>query len=462
MRNKALLKNIADIVGGENLFPSPADICSYSSFPDYSGLENADGAPFAVVRPRHSGHMREIVRFCGEENIPLAICGGGSSPHRKNMRGNTLLLLTTGLDRVKDIDRENRLAVVEAGVTIERLNQQAREKSLFYPLAPSSGAIATIGGVLAANAAASGELKYGSTINYVRSMRVMTAKGEIMDCPAQNDAPGKLAAGFPLGAIMCGSMGTLGVILEASIKLLPAPAATRNLIAGFDDNGHAALAAGEITRTGLAPSRMEFLDKVCSALVEPVWDRPSLFLEFAGNACQVEEDSEACSEILRKFGAKFLANDKNMHFSRWKNTRLAPALKGEYGPFLFQRACCPVSRLRSLFEGIGEIGKQSGAPIALFAHAGIARAYVAIFINKSPDAAREAAKNLFTLELVLNKALESDSDAILTREEWQKKHADMAGYANAMRRIFDPGGLFSPQPLPGEEKLAGYGGESVP
>lgn len=450
MRDSSPGKILAEIVGENNFFQSPADLAACTQTPDFSGMAFRGEKPLAAVRPVHKGQLEEILRFCGLEGIPIAVRGSGTSIYYPNLRDRPLLVLTSGLNRILDLDIVDRTIRVECGVKLAKIKAMVEEKGLFYPPDPGSAKQCTIGGNIALNAAGANELKYGPTCNYAREVELLTASGESMICHIQKGMPGKIACGYPLASSICGSAGTLGIIYSAALKLLPKPQCRQFCAAIFKFEQDAATAVMEIMASGINPAKMEFLDKLCASMQNPQWQGSLLFLEFDGHPQLVAEEMAKTGQILRKFE---LLNLMEMDKERGEaflatTSSILPVLAGKIGHFLPERICAPVSRLDSLLEGINEIGESTKAPMAVFGHAGIARINAAIFLGDNPEAAREAARNLFTLELVLNNCLQSEREVGVSRESWQCENGAMAKYSGQIRHIFDPAGLLSPQSLP--------------
>ncbi|HEU0257661.1 MAG TPA: FAD-binding protein, partial [Microbacteriaceae bacterium] len=225
---------------------------------DRSGLAGEAGAR-VVVRPRTTAEVARVMRIADETRTPVVPQGrltglaGGA-----NAIAGAILLDVSGMDRILRVDREELAAVVQPGVIVADLQKAAREHGLFYAPDPASARIASIGGTVATNAGGMRAVKYGVTRDWVRSLEVVTADGSVVRTRPQTV---KAVAGYDLTGLVVGSEGTLAVVTEATVRLIPAPAAPTGIAATFRDVPAALGAVAGIITGGALPATIELLDE---------------------------------------------------------------------------------------------------------------------------------------------------------------------------------------------------------
>lgn len=443
---QAKLKQIADITGKENLFADHAARLAYARTANFGYSPSAWILPLACARPRHMGQVARLLEFCSREGIPVAFRGGGTAAgaNAQPAVADTLLILTTGLTRILELDAENRIAHVQPGVTCAQLTAAAATRKLFYPPRPYSAATATIGGNVAMNAAGAGCAKYGSAANYVLGLDICSGNGEKINCATANVMPGKLAPGLPLASIFCGSMGSLAFIGDCALRLLPMPESVESRLFRFH-NG-AASAASQIMARGLLPAALEIYDPVCAAILldEPACADWLLEIQFSGCRAETTESMLAAVTICKSCdGSEARTNDDSFRKLR---AGLMPALAAK-SRFRYEPFSCPPSRLPMLLDGIQDISEHLGQKVAVFGHADVAAMHAAIFEGVADMDA--ASREIFALELMLNNAMDSENDAAQTRWQWQTGAAGISAISQKLRPIFDPAGILANNVLPG-------------
>lgn len=449
---RTFIKQLGKIVGPANIFEDAPDLLAYAATPVFS--QGGDLAlPLAVARPRNIAQAAEILELCSREQMALRLRGGGTLPNPGAPLTRHIILLTDGLDRIIEIDAANRLARVQAGARCADLEKSAAREGLFFPPAPVSGQLATIGGCLAANARGLDCLKYGSTADYVDSLEVVTANGARLVCAGHNGQPGKLAPAFPLAQLFCGSLGCLGLIASATLRLLPAPEIRRGLIALFASAPEAARGAAAIVASPLQPAGLELLDAASAAVLDsPHSPGARLALEFDGTATAVGKCLTEAGAILSKNGARGILAQEPERLWHLAPGNLAVALARRDKPFRLLQAACPPAGAPALVEGMEQIGASHGLETAIFGNAALARLWVA-FCGGDAPARDSAARDLFTLELVLNNSLFSEAEIGMERDQWQRLHGEVEQISTELRKLFDPAGILAINPLPGAISL---------
>lgn len=255
-------KRLIQVVGAENYDDTKTGrlVYSYDATPQFQSL------PDAVIAPRTTQEVAEIAKICNEYRIPIVPRGSGT-----NLCAGTcpveggIVLLFNHMNRILEIDEENLTATVQPGVVTLDLAKAVEEKGLFYPPDPGSMKISTIGGNISENSGGLRGLKYGVTRDYVLGLEVVLANGDVIR------TGGKLAkdvAGYDLTRLFVGSEGTLGIVTEATLKLIPMPETKQTMLALYQDLEAAARSVSKIIANKIIPATLEFLDQPTLEVVE--------------------------------------------------------------------------------------------------------------------------------------------------------------------------------------------------
>jgi len=249
-----IIEEITNIVGRKNIITDHNKMEDYSH--DETPLTSIKKYPETVVIPGREEEISEILKLANRENIPVVARGGatGLCGGCVPLHGGILLSLER-MNKILEIDRENLMATAQAGVTLRDFHSTLEKKKLFFPPHPGEDS-ATIGGIIATNAGGARAVKYGTVRNFVRSIKTVLPGGEIASLG------GKLlkdSSGYNLLHLMTGSEGTLGIVTEATLSVLPLPALSQTLIIPFKDSSSALKSVPEILCSGLLPLAIEFI-----------------------------------------------------------------------------------------------------------------------------------------------------------------------------------------------------------
>jgi glycolate oxidase len=369
------IKNrLTAIVGAENYDDSKAGRLVYS----YDATPNFQALPDAVVSPRDTQEIAEIVKICNSSNIPIVPRGSGT-----NLCAGTcpteggIVLLFRHLNRVLEIDEENLTVTVQPGaITLDMINQ-VEAKGLFYPPDPSSMKISTIGGNINENSGGLRGLKYGVTRDYVIGLEAVLANGDIIK------TGGKLAkdvAGYDFTRLFVGSEGTLGIITEATLKLIPLPETKKTMLALYQDLEAAAKSVSKIISQKIIPATLEFLDQPTLKVVEdfaqiglPTDVQAVLLIEQDGPLEVVERDMQKMAEICKEQGAvsvQVAQSEAEAEALRTARRAALSALARLKPTTILEDATVPRSEIAKMVKAINEISHKYGLSICTFGHAG--------------------------------------------------------------------------------------------
>ena len=414
--------------------------------------------PEAVVLPRTAGEVSEILRLANERRFPVTARGGGVgyTGGAVPVEGG-IVLGTDRMNRIREVNARDLYVVTEPGVTTYELQRTVEEVGLFYPPDPASYMNSYIGGNIAENAGGIRSAKYGVTKHYVLGLEVVLPTGELI---RTGGLTSKNVVGFDLTGLLCGSEGMLGIITEATLRLLPLPETTRTVRAIFSTMTEACASVAQFSAARLTPVAVEVLDGNAIRAVESEFafglprDAGALLLVAVdGSRGEVERAALSVEEVVRACGGRDVMRSETREDEDklWDVRRaLSPAIK-KYGTLkLNEDVVVPRSRVPELVAQVEEIGRRYQTFVVNFGHLGDGNIHVN-FMCEREDAeavgrARAAVRETFAVAVSLGGTISGEHgigyvkapylDMALTRETIE-----------AMRRIkraLDPLNILNP------------------
>ncbi len=460
MASQALIKDFEDLIGRENVFTSDADLQSYSF--DSAVLEPV--IPALVLRPTSTGHLGLCVKKLYDNGIPMTVRGAGT-----NLSGGTIpdhsdtaVVLTTGLNRILEINSNDLYAVVEPGVITADFAAAVAKKNLFYPPDPGSQAVSTIGGNIAENAGGLRGLKYGVTKDYLMGVEFFDATGETVKTGSRTV---KCVTGYNLAGMLIQSEGTLGIISQAILKLVPPPKASKALMAVFDDMQNAAEAVAGIIAAHVLPCTLEFLDNNTIVRVDdftkaglPRDAAAILLIEVDGHPAQVADDAEAVERVLKenKAVAVHVPKDAAEKFKLWEARRMAlPVLARCRPTTVLEDATVPRSQIPAMMKAVNEIAAKYKVEVGTFGHAGDGNLHPTFLCDRR-DAeefkrVEAAIDEMFDTAIKLQGTLSGEHGIGTAKSKWMEKETSRGTilFSQRLRRALDPKGLLNSTKLVG-------------
>ncbi len=447
------LQALQTVLGPDYLLTAPADRHCYA-------YDAANGlfVPEAVALPGHETEISRILQIANDYRFPVIPrgTGTGTTGGALAVQGG-LVVVTSRLNRILEIDPDNFLAVVEPGVITGQIKAAAAKVGLWYPPDPSSANFCTIGGNVAENAGGSAAVQYGVTRDYVLGLRVVLPTGEIIDTGVRT---AKGVVGYDLTRLLVGSEGTLGIITRIILRLIPQPAARQTLLAGFTDLRLATETVGRLLKARLAPSALEFLDRASLACVRqwlpyelPEAIQALLLIEVDGHPHDVQERAAAVAAYCRgQEAALVLEAQTPAETDRlWQARKvLSPAAFKLKPHKLSEDVVVPISRIPALVSAIEGISAQAGLPILCFGHAGDGNIHVNIMYDRSQPGEREAAQKavgqIFTVVRQLDGTLSGEHGVGISKAPYIGLELSEAVIALSLRlkKAFDPNNIMNP------------------
>jgi glycolate oxidase len=448
-----VLEKLKAIVGAENVLIEPEKVEPYGA-----DAVKEKFPPEAVVFPESTREMTEILKLANEYLFPVTARGGGVGYTGGAVPvDGGIVVGTDRMDKIIEINADDLYVVCQPGITTFELQQAVEKHGLIFPPDPASYKDSYIGGNIAENAGGMRTPKYGVTKHSVLGLEVVTATGEIIRTGGKTV---KNVVGFDLTGLMCGSEGLLGIITEATLKLLPMPEATSTVRANFRTMEEACKVLTKFTPCGLLPMAMEVIDKYCIEAVEGNFAfglskdaNAILLVAVDGSREEVEKNAQTIERIIKANGGfdVLRAKSKEEEDKLWDVRRaISPSLM-KYGTLkINEDVVVPRSRVPELIAKVEEIGRRHNTFVANFGHAGDGNIHVNFMCERDkPETiarARECVKETFALSVALGGSISGEHGIGYVKAAY----LDMAIDASTLeimkqiKKVFDPNGILNP------------------
>ncbi|MGO9315372.1 MAG: FAD-linked oxidase C-terminal domain-containing protein, partial [Syntrophobacteraceae bacterium] len=420
--------------------------------------------PSIVLRPTTSEALGQAVRLCNENALPTTVRGSGT-----NLSGGTIpkpggvVIVTTALNEILEINEEDLYAVVQPGVITAKFAAAVEARGLFYPPDPGSQAVSTLGGNVAENAGGLRGLRYGVTRDYVMGIEFFDVNGELVKSGARTV---KCVTGYNLAGLLVGSEGTLGVFNKIILKLIPMPAASKAMMAVFSEVSKASETVSAIIANRIVPVTLELMDNFTIRAVEdyahvglPVDAGALLLIEVDGHPAQVEDDAAKVEALCRQMGAMRVrvAQDAQERDKVWEARRAALSALSRIKPTtVLEDATVPRSKIPAMIRAIGEISRKFDLTIGTFGHAGDGNLHPTILTdrrNKEEWARVEQAIDvIFEEALALGGTLSGEHGIGTAKSKYLEKETSRATilYSRRIKAALDPKNILNPGKIIGE------------
>jgi glycolate oxidase len=444
---------LRELVGAEHVLIDPDKVEPYAQ-----DAVKEKFPPEAVVLPETAEQIALILKLANERRFPVTARGGGVgyTGGAVPLDGG-IVIGTDRMNRIREVNVADLYAVTEPGVTTYALQQAVEAHGLFYPPDPASYKNSFIGGNIAENAGGIRSAKYGVTKHYVLGLEVVTPTGDIIRTGGRTS---KNVVGFDLTGLICGSEGMLGIITEATLRLLPLPEATRTVRATFKTMTEACACVPRFNRARVVPVAIEVLDRNAIRAVESEYafgldaDAGALLLvSVDGATAEVEAAARVVEEVLRAGGGYDVlrAETRAEEEKLWDVRRaLSPAIK-KFGTMKFNEdVVVPRSRVPELIARVEEIGRRFDTFVVNFGHAGDGNIHVNFMCDRADaDAmrrARAAVRETFAAAVDLGGTISGEHGIGYVKAPYIEMALGGATIA-AMKRIkhaLDPNGILNP------------------
>jgi glycolate oxidase len=451
------LNAFREIVGEKYVFVDQEVLQHYA----HDETEDLNYLPDVVIKPRTPEEISAILKICNEYKIPVTPRGAGTG-----LSGGALpqlggvLLSTERMNSILKIDERNLQVITETGVITEVLQNELKEKGLFYPPDPSSRGSCMIGGNIAENSGGPKAVKYGVVKDYVLNLEVVLPTGEIIWTGANVL---KNATGYNLTQLVVGSEGTLGIVTKIVLKLLPHPQHDLLMLVPFRSAEKACAAVSAIFMAGYTPSAMEFMERdalewvmrfVDNSIV-PIEDdiKAHLLIEVDGNDMDVlMKEMEGISGIVTNYDCSeiLFADDAQQKAELWKLRRRVGEAVKSHSVYKEEDTVVPRAELPVLLHGVKEIGKKYGFHSVCYGHAGDGNLHVNIIKGDLSEeewngSLKKGIREIFELVKSLGGTISGEHGIGLVQKEYMdiifsKKELELM---RAIKKVFDPNNILN-------------------
>lgn len=451
-----LLHELRMVLGDEGLLTDDADLLAY----DGDAFPAARQTPAAVALPRSTEQAAAIVRLCIRHGIPFVPRGagtglsGGATP-----LPNSVVISLARMSCILEVDAENRVAHVEAGCTNQAISDAAASHGLHYAPDPSSQLVCTVGGNIAENAGGPHTLKHGVTVNHVLGVRLVTSLGEIIEIggPREPDEP------LDLLGLIVGSEGTLGIVTEAWLRLVPVPEAVRTLLGVFPTVSDATECVVEIMARGVVPCALEMIDRTILVAIEDAFHlglprdaEAVLTVEVDGTEESVREEAEIVREVFASHRAAEVrvASDPAERERLWIARKKGVGTTGRLArSIITQDGAIPRSKLPEVLAAVRQLAAEHNIRVCNIFHAGDGNLHPCVLYDHTDaeEAERVHAFNEAVLALCVREGgtITGEHGVGLEKREAMRlmfTDADLS-LMERVRKAFDPAGLCNPGKL---------------
>jgi glycolate oxidase len=468
---EGLIKSLRELLPATAVLTDAEDLRPF----ECDGLSVYRRLPLVVVLPDTIEQVQAIMRLCHSRQIPVVARGAGTGLSGGALPlGDGVLLSLARFKRILNIDPQNAMATLQPGVRNLAISEAAASHGLYYAPDPSSQIACTIGGNVAENSGGVHCLKYGLTVHNILMLKIVTAEGELLTIGSETlDSPG-----YDLLALMSGSEGMLGIIVEVTVKLLAKPERAQVVLAAFDDVVKAGEAVGAIIAAGIIPAGLEMMDKLAIQAAEdfahagyPRDAEAILLCELDGSNAEVSEYIMAVREVLTRSGAtevRTAASEAERQLF-WKGRKSAFPAVGRISPdYYCMDGTIPRRHLPQVLKQISQWSAEYGLAVANVFHAGDGNLHPLILFdaNKPGELARteEFGQRILQLCVEVGGTITGEHGVGMEKIDQmciQFKSAELTQF-HAVKAAFDPHGLLNPgKAVPTLHRCAEFGAMHV-
>jgi glycolate oxidase len=445
---------LSAIVGDRSVLTRAEDVIPYS----FDGTAALKQRPDAVVLPRTTEQVAECVRLAAAARIPVVTRGSGTGLSGGSVPApGSLVLCLAQMNEILEVDARNLTLRAQAGAITQRIDEAAARFGLFYPPDPGSMRISTIGGNVAENSGGLRGLKYGVTRDYVMGLEVVLPDGRIARF---GNRCVKDVAGYSLKDLFIGSEGTLGIITDVLLKLVPRPAARRTMLALYDRIEDAAETVSAIVAARIIPCTLEFLDRVTASCVEdyarvglPTDCEAVLLMETDGHPAAVADEATIMESIARERGAR----DVRVAQDEAEALQLAAARRNAFAALARKRpttiledVTVPRSELAAMVSFVAATASRFGLQIGTFGHMGDGNLHPTFLADErnadEMDRVHHALDAIVARTLELGGTITGEHGVGLAKKPWLRQQMGDGSYElmRQIKRTLDPNNVLNP------------------
>ena len=453
MINTNVRDKLEEIVGESRLLDKPEELLCYS----YDAYFE-ESMPDIVLFPVTSEEVSKIMKICSKYKIPVTARGAGTSVCGASIPArHGVVLCFTQMNQITEINTKNRYIIVQPGVINIDVQKALQPFKFFYPPDPASMNVSTIGGNVAQNAGGPRCLKYGVTADYILGMKVVLSSGKTVKFGSRNV---KDVTGYRLSGLFCGSEGTLGIVTEIILRVVPLPETIKTILVTFDDLDDTAKSVADIIGAGILPVAMELMDKMTINAIEdsanlglPRDAQGSLVIEIDGVKEACEKEMQQVIEKVRANGAtaiKEAKSDKERD-ELWQARRSAYGVFAKLAPDIFSEdVTVPASKIPEMIRKTVAIAQKYELKVGILAHAGDGNMHPMIPTDKSNKEewgrVEKAFDEIVEVATKLNGTLSGEHGIGLAKTKFLPlvMSDDSIEFMSVLKKAVDPDGILNP------------------
>jgi len=394
-RREQLIAGLRAAADPENVITDPVETLAY----ECDALVAYSCPPLAVVLPRSTEEVAEILKYCHRNKLPVIPRGAGTSLSGGALpTADSVVIGVSRLNKILEIDLPNRFIRIQSGMTNLSVSAAVSADSFFYAPDPSSQLACAIAGNIAMNSGGAHCLKYGVTTNNLMGVRMVTMAGEILEIGGSHLDP----AGYDLLGIICGSEGQFGIVTEATLRILAKPEGARPILMGFNSNEVAGACVADIIKAGLLPVALEFMDKPAVIACEnfaragyPTDVEALLIVEVEGSDSEIDDQLEKIKRIAIGHNPQVLRESESAVQSDliWKGRKAAFGAMGQMADYMCMDGTIPTSQLPFVLGKMQEMAKEYGLRVANVFHAGDGNLHPLILFDANKPGDQDKCEN---------------------------------------------------------------------
>jgi len=451
---ETLIRELGTIVGVEHVVTDPEGLACYG----YDSTPELERRPAAVLLPGSAEEIARIVSLCHGAGVPVTPRGSGTNLSGGSIACNGgVVIQTSRLNRILEIDEENLTATVEPGVITSTLHREVEARGLFYPPDPGSMNISTMGGNVAENSGGLRGLKYGVTSDYIMGLTTVLPDGDVL---ASGGKAVKNVAGYNLNDLLVSSEGTLGIFTGIMVKLIPRPSAKKTMLVHFPELEQAALTVSRIIAARIIPATLEFLDRITIRCVEeyarvglPLDVDAVLLIETDGHPAVVEEEAAAIRVICEEHRCSSFQTaataEEALKLATARRVALS-ALARSRPTTILEDATVPRSCIAPMVKFIQESARRHNVTIGTFGHAGDGNLHPTCLTDERDKdeiaRAHAAFAEIFDAAIAMGGTITGEHGVGMAKKKYLPKLVGEAGIRvmRGIKHAFDPKGILNP------------------
>lgn len=454
--NNKLISDLKKNLPSSNILYTLEERYAYAQ--DSSNSKEINNLPDAVIFVENTEQIQSVIKYANKNKIPVICRGAGTNVVGacKSVHGGIILNFSK-MNKILEINRENMTATVEPGVVLGNLQKAVESQGLYYPPDPSNLAVSTIGGSIAQNSGGAKSFKYGTTKDYIINLKVVTANGEILQTGSNTI---KNSTGYNLNTLFVGSEGTLGVVAEATLKLIPKPQCKKVIMAYFDTIQETVHCVNSIIEQNIFPATIDFMDKNAINTVEKFYPanlltnkEAALIIEIDGLECTMEYQENIITGILKYSNASKIETSHNEeeYNKIWTARRSSMGACAKLKPNVTtDDVIVPREKLSKLVLGIREICKKYNLEVCMIGHIGDGSVHPQIPIDYSDEDEYKryklAKSEIYKLTASLGGILSGEHGIGIEKRDYIDKVINSVALdcMRKIKKVFDPNNILNP------------------